>query len=31
MPSVRVLTVDKNVLDKNVNVEVEILKERGHV
>lgn len=31
MPSVRVLTLDKNVLDKNVNVEVEILKERGHV
>lgn len=31
MPSVRVLTLDKNVLDKSVNVEVEILKERGHV
>lgn len=31
VPSVQVLTLDKNVLDKNVNMEVEILKERGHV
>lgn len=31
VPSVQVLTLDKNVLDKNVNMEVEILKERDHV